>query len=856
MTTAFLVSAMATQTVSAANEEFGTGDLPPTASDIAWMNANARRVGSVRLNNLGLDRLNADRLSLGLPVLTLPTVPHGLEVVPPSLGFSAQSNTTTPLPSSVDNSTLPYFPPICNQGSIGSCVGFATTYYMGTHMLGLARGINSSDPADMSTKLSPKWTYNLLNGGKDEGLSTPPTLELLLKNGAPSWADFPYSGSGSVSANYLEWSRDAAVWRNAVKHRFESAGEVTDLDTTGGRNQLKSLLSNGYVCVFSTHIRGWQYRTISNDPAIRADDAFSGKRICAFAKDGSFGHKMTVVGYNDHIWVDLNRNNQVDSGEKGAFRIANSWGTNWEEDGFSWLCYDALKATSAVAGADNTDRFPAWGNKAVQYIVARSSYTPSLLGEFTLNSARRSQIKITMGRSTAAATTPSSSFLSGAFLNQGGNFGFSGTASALNGSFVMDLTDLVQGSSRYYLSVADNAAGNPVNLLGFKITSAAGKPLGNAAIGTQGRADNSTARVFTSIGLNALDDVGNTASTAKLVTIPGSHSGSIEIIDDQDVYRFVVGVASNVTISTSGNLDTAGSLHSQAGTTLASNDDANGSQNFLINRNLEAGTYFIIVKSHASQSAGDYSLILSATPLPAAHMAISSQNGLVNVPIADGATAPLAINNTLFSNVTSNGAVSSRTFSLRSTGTGNLVLNGSPAVQLSGTGASSFRVIAQPVTNVAIGGSTSFRIEYAPDAPGTHNATVSITSNDVSTSPFTFAIRGTATFPRDDHGDSFERGTRVARPSTTVGNINGSADTDCFAFALLAPTTVTIRSTGTTDTAGALFSSTGALLAGNDNTSNVDKNFKIQRQLPAGIYFVKVVGQTPTVIGNYSLRIE
>ena len=51
---------------------------------------------------------------------------------------------------------------------------------------------------------------------------------------------------------------------------------------------------------------------------------------------------MTIVGYNDAIWTDVNGNAVVDPGEKGAFKIANSWGSTWQDNGFIWLAYDAL----------------------------------------------------------------------------------------------------------------------------------------------------------------------------------------------------------------------------------------------------------------------------------------------------------------------------------------------------------------------------------------------------------------------------------------------------------------------------------------------------------------------------------
>ena len=69
---------------------------------------------------------------------------------------------------------------------------------------------------------------------------------------------------------------------------------------------------------------------------------------------------MTVVGYNDDIWVDINSNGFVDPGEKGAFRIANSWGTGWGEGGFCWMSYDALKNPSAVSGGPGANRTYRW----------------------------------------------------------------------------------------------------------------------------------------------------------------------------------------------------------------------------------------------------------------------------------------------------------------------------------------------------------------------------------------------------------------------------------------------------------------------------------------------------------------
>ena len=59
------------------------------------------------------------------------------------------------------------------------------------------------------------------------------------------------------------------------------------------------------------------------------------------------GHALTVVGYNDNICCDVNGNGKIEASEKGAFKIANSWGTGWGNSGYIWVLYDALNGVSA-----------------------------------------------------------------------------------------------------------------------------------------------------------------------------------------------------------------------------------------------------------------------------------------------------------------------------------------------------------------------------------------------------------------------------------------------------------------------------------------------------------------------------
>src|SRR5204863_4321126 len=136
---------------------------------------------------------------------------------------------------------------------------------------------------------------------------------------------------------------------------------------------------NGYVLNFATYINSWQWNTIGNDPAITSDDAFAGK-ACAYMVNGSSGgHAMTIVGFNDDIWVDLNGDGLVTANEKGALRIANSWGTGWGEAGFCWVSYQALRTPNPAYASEGLF----WYNEAT-WITARSTYQPKAIAQFTV----------------------------------------------------------------------------------------------------------------------------------------------------------------------------------------------------------------------------------------------------------------------------------------------------------------------------------------------------------------------------------------------------------------------------------------------------------------------------------------
>ncbi len=108
----------------------------------------------------------------------------------------------------------------------------------------------------------------------------------------------------------------------------------------------------------------------------------------------------------------------------------------------------------------------------------------------------------------------------------------------------------------------------------------------------------------------------------------------------------------------------------------------------------------------------------------------------------------------------------------------------------------------------------------------------------------------------DDHGDDCSTATAVSLNSSRGGVINSGGDYDYFRVNVTSSGTLTVYTTGSTDTYGDLDNSDctdGRALASNDNGD--DDNFSISRSVSAGTYYVSVTSQT-TSTGDYTLNVN
>lgn len=446
-----------------------SGLRPPTLEEKTWMEKRFQRVKKIRLNRMALDRINHERQTKGKRTLS-PTevgmVPQGGEMVFDTgtrnrTGFTENTTDALPaleeifLPGTVDNSQSPAFPPVGNQLTSGSCTAWAVTYYQFTYENNLVRGW-TANTGDKSKIFSPKWTYNLINGGYNNGSSISSAYRLESDNGVCTWAEFPYDG------NYKAWCLKGSAWRNAINFRPKEYGIIPyTYDDNGATyiNNIKTQLANGHVVVIDTYIGSWVKIYFKDDPSTADDDAFVGQYGPSYMNNTWNGaHAMAIVGYNDSLWADINGNGIVEPAEKGAFKVANSHGTATGNAGFYWVPYDACRQVSTVPSTASWPKKDRVGNifYDAYTITVNSDYKPTMVAEVTLNTSHRGDFALSLGTSTTRDSVPIPAGKPSALNYSGGDFSFDGTTTACDSTFFFDFSDWTPTNTmntRWYLDM-------------------------------------------------------------------------------------------------------------------------------------------------------------------------------------------------------------------------------------------------------------------------------------------------------------------------------------------------------------------------------------------------------------------
>jgi len=298
------------------------------------------------------------------------------------------------LPSEVDNSTLKYFRNIIHQDgwSCNQAGGIAYTF---TYEINRLRDLSS----DSSINQYPThFTFNFLNDAiPDQGVSFFDTWDILKTLGTPNSEEY----GGLAPGKYIYWPSGYELYYHAMHNRIIDYYRITVKDETG-LNNLKYWLFD--------HLEGSTAGGLANfmigSTGIVTDSLPTGTPEAGKQIITSFGpyvgHNMTIVGYNDSIRYDFNKDGRytndtdlnndgiinLNDWEIGAFKAANSWGYNFADSGFVYVMYRLAAEDVENGGIMNNDFF---------VVKAKENVEPLLSLKVGMEHSSREKIKITPG---------------------------------------------------------------------------------------------------------------------------------------------------------------------------------------------------------------------------------------------------------------------------------------------------------------------------------------------------------------------------------------------------------------------------------------------------------------------------
>ncbi len=233
------------------------------------------------------------------------------------------------IPSSVDLSDQ--FPPIGNQGSYGTCVAWAVGYNHKSFLEAKDQGYTTSDMTSTSKQFSPKylfWSIPTEQKGEDcNGTGFEAAFDILQSKGIPTMAKVPYTDLGDCTGSASSWDGDASGYK---------IDAYRQIDHTSAE-EIKRYLAEGRAVTIGAKL-GDNFMSWASTGVLKTETyGYSGQHAY---------HAMILSGYDD---------------SKGAFRVVNSWGEDWGDNGGIWVdetfftsefCFCAFVASNIKGNPD------------------------------------------------------------------------------------------------------------------------------------------------------------------------------------------------------------------------------------------------------------------------------------------------------------------------------------------------------------------------------------------------------------------------------------------------------------------------------------------------------------------------
>ena len=153
------------------------------------------------------------------------------------------------------------------------------------------------------------------------------------------------------------------------------------------------------------------------------------------------------------------------------------------------------------------------------------------------------------------------------------------------------------------------------------------------------------------------------------------------------------------------------------------------------------------------------------------------------------------------------------------------------------------------VVTTSVSGST---VMLTPVSAG--DATTTVTARDLGGLTATQSVAVTVDVG-DAHVSTRDAAMPVGSASDTEASLDTQGDVDYFSLDISASAALTVETTGGADTFGQLESQDGLIIASAD-VGGSGGNFRIERQVPAATYYVRISGATRNVTGPYMLLVR
>ena len=404
------------------------------------------------------------------------------------------------LPASCDLSSTYLFPTINNQ-SFGSCASHSTTYYQFSYEARKKYFEKTGIVPNFS--YDPLYTYNQINYGIDEGSTIVNAYNVLKNKGAVPYGlitneiltESEYEQLSEVeklgyySRLYYDKQNDVYYNKYIANHNYivndmQTKCEalkvrLTDvhskhmlfLDKEHDLNVLKSWLNDGKVITTSGD---FNYDVKEN--LRTAKNPYNGKTEYALAKnvhsDDDPGHAFTIVGYDDNIVCDVNNDGYIDEEkEKGAFKIANSHGKNWMNDGYLWVMYDAVYYTSEFSELNGKNsaglkRVPAFSSNRF-YTIDVDFKDVKLISEAEIETSNFYDIDVSTYNNGHIVSIDNNVYATASDHN------LKSEALAYNGSIISDITELCDenylNGSNFNVKVHNHGEDTKINVKAIRL---------------------------------------------------------------------------------------------------------------------------------------------------------------------------------------------------------------------------------------------------------------------------------------------------------------------------------------------------------------------------------------------------